>query len=45
MPGGAGAEGHAPHCCGPLTTPVPRGSIDSVQLVNEEHMVSGADDG
>lgn len=31
--------GHAPH--GSFF----RGSIDSIQLINEEHMVSGADDG
>lgn len=29
----------------PLTAPFSRGSIDSIQLINEEHMVSGADDG
>lgn len=31
--------GHAPH------SSFLRGSIDSIQLINEEHMVSGADDG
>lgn len=30
---------HAPHCS------FLRGSIDNIQLINEEHMVSGADDG
>lgn len=29
----------------PLIAPFARGSIDSIQLINEEHMVSGADDG
>lgn len=29
----------------PLAAPFSRGSIDSIQLINEEHMVSGADDG
>lgn len=28
-----------------LMAPFSRGSIDSIQLINEEHMVSGADDG
>lgn len=37
---GAGAPvGGTPHCF------FLRGSIDNIQLINEEHMVSGADDG